>query len=391
MLHVMMLGLRGFPGVQGGVEAHAEHLCHLLRELDCNVEVIVRAAYVPSDRGNDWKGVRYLRIWSPKSRALETMVHSFLGVLAAAWRRPHVLHVQAIGPALVVPLARLLGLRVVVTHHGADYEREKWGRFAKLVLRTGEAWGMRFCNRRIVISRTIRNLVRDKYGLESYVIPNGVDLPELPSSTTALEEFGLTPGRYVLTVSRLVPEKRHKDLIAAYATAKLNGWKLLMIGASDHPDAYAAEVAALARATPGAILAGFQTGLALRELYAHAGVFVLPSSHEGLPIVLLEALSYGLPVVASDIPAHLEIGLDDRHHFPLGDVHALGARLESFAHMRWPVEMRESTRRWVAERYDWRSVVEKTIRVYRRAVRNGEKSNLGSTERPLVSQYGIDE
>ena len=381
MLHVMMLGLRGFPGVQGGIEAHAEHLCPLLRELDCDVEVVVRSAYVSGERGGDWKGVHYLRIWSPKSRALETIVHSFLGVLVAAWRRPHVLHIQAIGPALMVPLARLLGLHVVVTHHGPDYDREKWGRFAKVILRIGEAWGMRFCNRRIVISRTIRNLIRDKYGLELYVIPNGVDLPELPSSTSALETFGLSPGRYVLTVSRLVPEKRHKDLIAAYATAKLNGWKLLVIGASDHPDAYAAEVAALVHATPGVILAGFQTGLALRELYAHAGVFVLPSSHEGLPIVLLEALSYGLPVVASDLPAHQEIGLEAKHYFPLGDVPALAARLESFARMPWPVEMRESTRRWVAARYDWRSVVKQTVRVYRRAARSGEAELKGSSAR----------
>lgn len=97
MLRVMMLGLRGFPGVQGGVEAHAEHLCQLLRELDCDVEVVVRSAYVPGDRGDDWKGVRYLRIWSPKSRALETIVHSFLGVLAAAWRRPQVLHIKQSG------------------------------------------------------------------------------------------------------------------------------------------------------------------------------------------------------------------------------------------------------------------------------------------------------
>jgi glycosyltransferase involved in cell wall biosynthesis len=372
MLRVMMLGLRGFPGVQGGVETHAEHLCRLLKELDCDVEVVVRSAYVPSDRGSDWQGVRYLRIWSPKSRALETIVHSFLGVLAAAWRRPDVLHVQAIGPALVVPLARLLGLQVVVTHHGADYEREKWGRFGRAVLCAGEAFGMRYSNRRIAISRTIRNLVSDKYGLDSDVIPNGVDLPELPSSTSTLEKYGLTPGRYVLTVSRLVPEKRHKDLIAAYEAAQLNGWKLVLIGASDHADAYAAEVAELLRATPGAVFAGFQTGLALRELYAHAGVFVLPSSHEGLPIVLLEALSYGLPVLTSDIPAHLEIGLDKRHYFPLGNVHELAARLQSFASMRWPAEMRESTRRWVAEHYDWRSVVKQTFGVYREAVHSGE-------------------
>lgn len=375
MLRVMMLGLRGFPDVQGGVEAHAEHLCPLLRELACDVEVVVRSAYVPADRGNGWKGVRYLRIWSPKSRALETIVHSFLGVMAAAWRRPHVLHIQAIGPALMVPLARALGLHVVVTHHGADYDREKWGRFARAILRTGEAWGMRFCNRRIVISQTIRNLVRDKYGLESSVIPNGVDVPDLPSSTSALEKFELTPRRYILTVGRLVPEKRHKDLVAAYAAAKLAGWKLVVIGACDHPDAYAAEVAALVHATPGAVLAGLQTGLALRELYAHAGVFVLPSSHEGLPIALLEALSYGLPVVASDIPANLEIGLDEKHYFPLGNVHALAARLQTFTRMHWPVEERESTRRWVGDHFDWHSVVQQTMRVYLSAIAETSKKS----------------
>jgi glycosyltransferase involved in cell wall biosynthesis len=175
-----------------------------------------------------------------------------------------------------------------------------------------------------------------------------------------------------LTVSRLVPEKRHRDLITAYAKAELRGWKLVFVGACDHADPYAAEVTKLIGATPGAVFAGFQTGLALRELYAHAGVFVLPSSHEGLPIALLEALSYGLPVVASDIPAHMEIGLEKTHYFPLGNVVELADRLQSFALRRWPMEMRECTRRWVAERYDWRSVTMQTISVYRMAARRSE-------------------
>ncbi|MGO9446850.1 MAG: glycosyltransferase family 4 protein, partial [Thiobacillaceae bacterium] len=316
LLRVVMLGLRGFPDVQGGVEAHAEHLCPYLRELGCDVEVIVRSSYMPPDRGNEWHGVRYLRVWSPKGSGLEAIVHSFLGVLVAAWQRPDVLHIQAIGPALMAPLARFLGLHVVVTHHGPDYEREKWGPLARLALRAGEACGMRFCNGRIVISQTIRNLVRDKYGLNSDLIPNGITLPEVPGSTSVLQKFGLVAGRYVLMVSRLVPEKRHNDLIEALADAKLDGWKLVLVGASENPDAYTAALAARAQATAGVVMTGFQSGLALRELYAHAGVFVLPSSHEGLPIALMEALSFGLPVVASDIPAHLEIGLDDAHYFP---------------------------------------------------------------------------
>lgn len=243
VLRVVMLGLGGFPNVQGGVETHAEHLCPCLKELGCDVVVIVRSSYIPPERGDDWRSVRYLRVWSPKASGLETVVHSFLGVLVAAWQRPDVLHIQAIGPALMVPLARLLGLNVVVTHH-ADYEREKWGS-----LRAGEAWGMRFSNVRIVISQTILKLVRDKYGLSSDLTPNGLALPEAPRSTSVLQQFGLAPGRYVLMVGRLVPEKRHTDLIQTFADAKLDGWKLVLVGTSEQPDAYAGAVAARAQAT----------------------------------------------------------------------------------------------------------------------------------------------
>jgi glycosyltransferase involved in cell wall biosynthesis len=368
VLHVMMLGLRGFPGVQGGVEAHAERLCPVLTKLGCRVEVIVRSTYMQRLRDGHWQGVRYLRLWSPKSGALETIVHSFLGVLVASWHRPDVLHIQAIGPALMAPLARMLGLRVVVTHHGPDYDREKWGRLARWALRAGEVFGMRFAHKRIVISRAVRNLVRDRYDLETNLIPNGADLPELPNTTGTLERFGLTPHRYVLIVSRLVPEKRHKDLIAAFASAKLNGWKLAVVGAFDHRDAYGLAVSRFVDATDGAIMTGFQTGLPLSELYAHAGMFVLPSSHEGLPIALIEALSYGLPVIASDIPAHLEIGLDQRHYFRSGDVLSLANRMEYFAQIPWPKDLQERTRRWVTDLYNWRSAAEQTLRTYCEAV-----------------------
>jgi glycosyltransferase involved in cell wall biosynthesis len=367
-LRVIMLGLRGFPDVQGGVEAHAEHLCPRLKELGCDIEVIVRSPYMAPHRGDEWEGVRCLRVWSPRAKSLETIVHSFLGVLVAAWQRPDILHIQAIGPALMAPLARLLGMNVVVTHHGPDYEREKWGPLARLALRAGEACGMQFSNCRIVISQTIAKLVRDKYDLSSDLIPNGISLPKVPTSALVLGRFGLAAGRYVLMVSRLVPEKRHKDLIEAFANAKLDGWKLVLVGGSGCAEAYSEEVTALAQATDGVIITGFQSGLALRELYAHAGMFVLPSSHEGLPMALMEALSYGLPVVVSDIPAHLEIGLDEQHYFHLRDVSALADRLVFFAKNPWPSELREKTRSWLAARDDWRSVAERTLGCYRKAI-----------------------
>lgn len=366
-LRVAFLGLRGFPEVQGGVEKHAEHLCPLLAELGCEVEAIVRKPYMPAAKGAGWREVRFLRVWSPKSKGLEAIVHTLLGVLLAAWRRPDVLHIQAIGPALMTPLARLLGLTVVVTHHGPDYDRQKWGRFAKWALRVGERLGMRWSNGRIVISEVIRKLVREKHGVEAALIPNGVTLPELPDSTGTLERFGLTPRRYVLLVSRLVPEKRHFDLLEGFAQADLKDWKLVFVGASDHPDAYQQKLTKAAERA-GAVMTGFQSGLALRELYAHAGLFVLPSSHEGLPIALLEALSYGLPVLASDIPANLEVGMPSEHYFPLGDTAALARGLRALAAAPFDTASVQARREWVAERYDWRRIAQQTLEVYRKAL-----------------------
>lgn len=360
----MALGLRGFPGVQGGIETHAEHLYPLLAKLGCEVEVIARAPYLPADSAKQWRGVRLRRLWSPRSKGLETICHTFLGTLYAAVKRPDVLHYHAVGPAIMVPLARLLALRVVVTHHGPDYDRQKWGRFSRWVLRTGERLGMRFAHQRIVISKVIQKLVRDKHGRDSILIYNGVELPALPETTSALAKFDLRPDRYVLLVSRLVPEKRHLDLIRAFEAARLEGWKLVLVGAADHPDDYMRRVLAAAQSTPGVICTGFQSGLALSELYAHAGVFVLPSSHEGLPIVLLEALSYGIDVIASDIPANLEVGLGRDRYFPLGDITALAELLCTAADNPSSDEQRNKRRVWVKEQYDWEGIAAKTLEVY---------------------------
>ncbi len=362
-LRIMMLGLRGFPNVQGGVETHAEHLCPLLARMGCEVTVLVRAPYQPKDIGPEWQGVKFVSLWAPKSKGLEAIVHTFLGTLYAAVTRPDILHIQAIGPAIMTLPARLLGLRVVVTHHGPDYDRQKWGRFARFVLQLGERWGMRCSNARIVISRVIADLVRAKHARESALIPNGVTLAPLPESAMALQRFGLQRRRYVLLVSRLVPEKRHLDLIEAFQSARLDAWKLVIVGGADHPDEYQREVIARAQAT-GTVMTGFQSGVALQELYAHAGLFVLPSSHEGMPIAMLEALSYGLPVVASDIPANLEVGLDADHYFPLGDRGALAARLRRHAAVEPDDASCKARRKWVAERNDWQRVAARTLEVY---------------------------
>ena len=209
---------------------------------------------------------------APTSKHLEAIVHTFLRDVYAgsACGRTFCIS-RAIGPALTTPLARLMGLRVVVTHHGPDYDRQKWSHIARLVLKLGERWGMRWSNARIVISEGIRHIVRQKHNRDSTLIPNGVELPVLPEIRETIDAFGLQPGRYIVMVSRLVPEKRHLDLIEAFRLAALGGWKLAIVGASDHPDTYVRKVLDAARVTPGVVCTGFQGGRALAELFGHAG------------------------------------------------------------------------------------------------------------------------
>ncbi len=362
-MKIMVTGLRGIPNVQGGVETHAENLYPLLVEMGCDVEVIVRSTHCTKGL-ETWRRIRLRQIWTLKTVGLESFLHTMFAVLYAGLKRPDILHIHAVGPAIMTPLARLLGLRVVVTHHGPDYDREKWGNFARWVLYTGEKLGMKWANKRIVISNVIQQMIRDKYDLDSTLIFNGVNLPEILESVATLDQFNLQKGKYILQVSRLVPEKRQIDLIKAFIASELSGWKLVITGRLERKESYTQSLLSAADGRDDIIFTGFQSGSALHELYAHAGIFVLPSSHEGLPIALLEALSFGLRVVASNIPANLEIGLPGEQYYPLGDINRLSSTIQHFSDKPINDDERIKIRNWVNERYNWKEIAKQTLSVY---------------------------
>lgn len=361
---IYTFGFRGFPDVQGGIENHAENLAPRLARLGQQVTACVRSPYMEPSRDGASNGVRILRLWTVRNAYFETILHSVICAIVAGIRRPRVVHVHGIGPAIVTPLLRLFGLRVVVTHHGEDYNREKWGLLARSILRAGESVGMRFSHRRIAVSRSISQLIETKYGKSCDVIPNGVVFSELPVKTDKINELGLEAGRYVLAVGRLVPEKRQLDLLRAFRELKTAGWKLVIVGRIDHKNEYADRLATEAAAQDNVVMAGYQSGETLRQLYAHAGLFVLPSSHEGLPIVLLEALSYGLPVLVSDIPSNREVVSDEAHIFGVGDCEELARKIAGLTTLSVDAVEREAVRRDCTRRYDWNDIAAKTLDVY---------------------------
>ncbi len=364
---IMVMGLRGIPNVPGGVETHAAELYPRLSSLGADVTVLGRSPYRPAGAPRRWKGVDIRWLWTPRTQGVEALVHTFFGVLYAAIRRPDVLHIHAVGPWLWVPLAKLLGLKVVVTHHGQDYLREKWNLPARRVLRLGESLGMRFADERIVISGGLLELARTTYKRAATLIPNGVG--ELArGSGEGLSKYALTPQRYIIQVSRLVPEKRQLDLIAAFNAANLPGWKLLLVGGAQGSQHYANLVERAAAANPAIVRTGFLPPAQVHELLAHCGIFVLPSSHEGLPISLLEAMKLGTPVLASDIPANLEVGLDEGCYFPVGDIATLAGRLTELAALE-PAARSTLAKRLSnsCARYDWDAIAEATLKVLQRA------------------------
>jgi len=363
-MKIVVTGLRGFPDIQGGIETHCEELYPRLAAGGLDITVVRRKPYVVKEHPHleEWRGVKFHDINTTKRMGFEAFIHTMRGVWYAFRHHADILHIHAIGPAITVPFAKLLGLKVVVTHHGPDYNRLKWGRFARFILRLGERFAARRADELIVISTVIRDYLLEKYNrADTHLIYNGVNRPDRIDSTEYIHSLGLKPGKYILTVGRFVKEKNFDKLILAFAAMKPSGdFQLVIAGDADHPSDFSESLKALARQY-GVVLTGMIKGAQLQELYSHAGLFVLPSSHEGLPITLLEAMSYGLPVMTSDIPANRAVNLPADCYFHL-DHHvvetlcdAMNNKLQTAIHHTYDLSS-----------YDWEAIATQTAAIYKR-------------------------
>lgn len=355
------MGLRGFPNVQGGVERHCEMLYTRMVANGFEPVVYARSGFVKPER-HFYRGVEIIPMRHIKTAGIEAVTHTGLALLRAKRAGAKLVHMHAIGPAIWAGFARRLGIRVVVTHHGFDYRRDKWSEAGKAILRMGERVAIENADAIIVISQEIERAIRSRSPRGSVVnIPNGVEIPQGIPPTDPLKEWGLQPRNYALITARFVKEKRITDLMQAWARSGISDRCALAIaGDEDNPSAAGEEIRTMAR-NLGVVLTGRLSGPKLESIYAHAGFFVLPSTHEGLPISLLEAMSWRLPVIASDIAANLEVGLDTADYFPVTNIDALSARLvdksSSLGSRRDYGEL--------MQRYDWDRIAHKTADLYR--------------------------
>lgn len=366
-MKITVLGTRGIPDVLGGVETHCQHLYpEIVRQSGAEVCVIARSPYV-SYQQSEYQGVKTKAIWAPKKKSLEAILHSTLAAFSTLTDGSDVVHVHAIGPGLVVPLLRIMGKKVIFTHHGPDYDRQKWSGFAKKILKLGESFASKWANEVIVISDVINNIIKDKYQrYDANLIYNGVlEAQSLDSAVIKkyLANHELESKGYLVAVGRFVEEKGFHDLIDAYVKSGLK-IPLVLVGDTDHETVYSSELKAKARNTKGVKLTGFVKGDELKVLFSQARLFVMPSYHEGLPIALLEAMSFSLPAIVSDIPANTEVGLNQQSYFPVGDVNMLASKLENLP------EQTEVDYSAYLDKYDWKKIAAQTLDVYKKAVRS---------------------
>ncbi|MDR1379893.1 MAG: glycosyltransferase family 4 protein [Tannerella sp.] len=359
-MKIVVAGTRGIPDIQGGVETHCRELFpRIAARKGFDVTVIRRKSYT-RDRLASYKGVALYDIRDIRRKSLEAIVHTFRAIWAARWKfNADIVHIHAIGPALLTPFARLLGMKVVFTHHGPDYDRAKWGKAARFMLRLGERMGCRFANGVIVISNPINDTIKRKYNrTDAHLIPNGVPAPVIIDDCSYLREIGVEPRKYIFAMGRFVPEKNFHVLIESFAGLNLPEYKLVIAGDADVEDAYSRALKQSAEKS-GAVLTGIVKGDRLHALLTHARLFVLPSSHEGLPISLLEAMSYGLPVLASDIPANKALNLPPPCYFHYG-----GNIVENLARSLAAKLRDTSVPRYDMTPYDWDRIAEQTAAAY---------------------------
>jgi glycosyltransferase involved in cell wall biosynthesis len=314
--------------VIGGIETHCENVYPRLAPLDPDLKIVVftRRGHGASD-ARTFDGLRLLPLWAPRTSGLETFVHTALALVVARLSlRSHIVHLHGIGPGFFAPLARLMGLKAVVTHHARDSERPKWGLFGRLFLNCGELFTALFAHRIICVSDALRQDLMRRFpgvGDRAVTIRNGGKLARagVAEADDALGQFGLSKDGYILAVGRLEATKAFHELIEAYLKADPHGRPLVIVGSALASDPYSREL--VRNACHSVRFVGFQTGEVLRQLYENAALFIHPSHMEGFGLVIAEALSARRPVVVSDIPAHREFELAEHSYFPRADIEAM--------------------------------------------------------------------
>lgn len=373
-MKIAMLGHKRIPSREGGVEIVVEELASRMCAKGHDVTVYNRKGHHVSGKENEafeyhkkfeYKGIHVITIPTFEKKSLNAIVYSFLATLHAVFRPYDIIHFHAEGPCAMLPIAKLFGKRCVATIHGLDWQRSKWGGFATKFLLFGEKMAAKYADEVIVLSKNVQMYFKDTYGRDTNYIPNGIDKQEKVSPEIITDKYGLQGKDYFLFLARIVPEKGLHYLIDAYEQLDTDK-KLVIAGGSSHTDEYLDRIKERCKNNQDIIMTGFVQGRELAELFSNCYVYVLPSDIEGMPLSLLEAMSYGANCLVSDIPENLEVVRDKAFSFEKSNVDSLVKSMEQLEDLSEEKmnQLGVEIQRHAEENFGWNDVTMQTMKLY---------------------------
>ena len=372
-LQIAMLGHKRIPSREGGVEIVVEELATRMSEQGHKVTCYNRRGNHVSgkvfDDGShklrEYKGIRLKSVATIKKKGLAAMSSSLCAAVATAFGKYDVVHFHAEGPCAMLWFPKLFGKKCIVTIHGLDHQRAKWGNFAKTYIMLGEKVAVKFADKIIVLSEGLQNYFKETYGIETKFIPNGVNRQKKVEAKLIKEKYGLCGDDYICFLARLVPEKGLTYLIDAFKQINTNK-KLVIAGGSSDTDNFTKELMERAKGDDRIIFTGFVQGQILEELYSNAYLYTLPSDLEGMPLSLLEAMSYGNCCVVSDISECTEVVQDKAVVFKKSNVDDLRQKIQELCDNPQIVhKYKKDAADFICKKYNWDKVVESTLELYR--------------------------
>lgn len=370
-LRIAMFGHKRIPSREGGVEVVVEELATRMAKEGHGVTCYnrgghhVSGAEFDTQDQSECKGVKIKTVPTIEKRGLAAVSASFFAAICSAFGKYDVVHIHAEGPASFCWLPRLMGKKVIVTVHGLDWQREKWkGGFAAKYIRFGERMAVKWANEIIVLSGEIQKYFKDNYNRNTVFIPNGVTRPEKKKADLISQQFGLQKNSYILYLGRIVPEKGEHYLIQAFKQIETDK-KLVIAGGASDTDDYMKQLKELTSGDDRIVFTGFVQGELLQELYSNAYIYVLPSDLEGMPLSLLEAMSFGNCCLTSDIPECTEVIGHHGFSFKRGNIEDLKEKLQELCKQASTVhDYQEKASDYICRKYDWDVIVQKTLMLY---------------------------
>jgi len=361
-MKIGVIGTRGFPEIQGGIETHCLELyTRIASQSDYEITVYRRNPYLNlKNKNSNFKNIRFVDYYVPKNKYFETFLHSLFSTIHALFQGYDIVHYHNTGPGFFSPILKLTKSKIVFSYHNISYTQKKWNKFAKRFLHSSEIISITNSDFIIFISEVVKLEIEKHYIVKKFkVLFNGVSIPTRSANSDFIDHLGLEKQKYVVGVGRFLEEKGFDYLIRAFRKTNITDYKLVLVGDSDYPTNYSKRLKSFAKEND-VILTGYIKGEELNQIFSFAKLFIIPSFEEGLPISLLEAMSFNIDVLASNIPANLQVGLNQDDYFNVGDENDLA---ENILH-KLSLEEERNFREILIKKFNWDNIALETLDIY---------------------------